>query len=156
MSFTEYYPFAKLELGYDVMLPIKKEKCNKPVDDLVEEYFVQLPNGERLQEKHPHPRLSYFLDIGIIWSVHSQKYHGHKWKGKTTAQFRYLIYKTEEIEGSYEKLYGLRWKTEHSLREFQKDWNEGKQEFLKLLKSFGLSPENSDLFLIISADLKQL
>ncbi|MFH1211046.1 MAG: hypothetical protein V1645_03960 [archaeon] len=141
-------PVATVSIGYDKALPIKTVKRKQPIDDLKLEYFVELPNGERLRETYNDSKVNVKLDIGYIWEVNEQKYHGHKWGHETTAHFTLLVDKTGEEKGI---LHGLEYKIKQNLPEAFDKLDKKAIELLATLRKLGLSPKKSDLYLLISA-----
>ena len=151
MSLFDRYPFATIGFGYDKTLPIKSVKRKQPIDNLDREYFVKLPNGERLQKVYENGKITVTLDIGHIWDIDMQKYHAKEWGLETVAHFNFLIDKTNE-----EKLKqgGLEFMLKKNFLTFERDLDKKATEFLTILKQLGLSLNKSDLYIKIFASEK--
>lgn len=151
MGLFDTYPVATLKLGYDKTLPIKTVKQKKPIDNLTLEYFVELPNGERLQKTYDNDRVNVTLDVGILWDVNEQKHHAREWGHETVAHFTLRVGKTEREKQKF----GYEFIFKQNLPEHYKNLNKKATELLKILRQVGLSPEKSQLYLLISASKEE-
>ena len=136
-----------LELGYSTTLPVIRIEERK--------YHAQLPNGNTLESGKLNSELRCWVQADFEAPINVNNYL-LKLGSRSQVHFWLPLYETVNTN-QFELGKSIRQKVfmkKINIENFDRNICEGKRKFFRLLNVMGLTPSNSELYLLLSADEK--